>query len=88
MVFGELNCCLTNRNVVWPKDSFQCKDCRIPDLQIIPSPANSMILYTLGNILGFFHKTKCINTYEKYVHKFDTNLSPYVSLSLSLSLSQ
>ena len=36
-----------------------------------------MILYSLGNILGSYHKTKFTNTYEKYAHKFDTNLSPY-----------
>ena len=40
--------------------SLQCKDCQTPDLQIIPSPANITIVYTLGNLLGFYHKTKFV----------------------------
>ena len=42
-----------------------------------PQSTKSMILYSLGNVLGSYHKTKFTNTYEKYAHKFDTNLSPY-----------
>ena len=76
MGFDEVNCFLANWIVVWPKASFQCKDCKTLDLQIIPSPAISIHLYILRNILGFYHKTKLINTYKKYTHNFDTILIP------------